>query len=159
MKQVLITFLMVFLVACQSTDTPPPPTIDPATPSGDITGTPTVVPPPTSTVTTALTETPTTPPTPTGVASFPDPAAYTWTTVVSGLERPVNFQPAGDGSGRLFVIEKVGRIRIIQDGQLIPTQRRPARGRAPDGHAYDRNVRKTSTVFEGFGSLPRSSKG
>jgi len=37
---------------------------------------------------------------------------------VSGLERPDDLQ--ADGSGRLFVIEKAGRIRIIQDGQLLP---------------------------------------
>jgi hypothetical protein len=37
--------------------------------------------------------------------------------VISGLERPVDLQP--DGSGRLFIVEKVGRIRILQDGQLI----------------------------------------
>ncbi len=43
---------------------------------------------------------------------------YTWQLFVSGLERPVNLQ--ADGSGRLFVIEKVGRIRIIQNGQLLP---------------------------------------
>jgi glucose/arabinose dehydrogenase len=35
------------------------------------------------------------------------------------LQRPVDLR--ADGSGRLFVIEKVGRIRIIQDGQLLPT--------------------------------------
>jgi glucose/arabinose dehydrogenase len=33
----------------------------------------------------------------------------------------VDLQHAGDGSGRLFVIEKVGRIRIIQDGQVLET--------------------------------------
>ena len=27
---------------------------------------------------------------------------------------------AGDGSGRLFVIEKEGRIRIVTDGRLAP---------------------------------------
>jgi glucose/arabinose dehydrogenase len=36
---------------------------------------------------------------------------------VSGLQRPVDLQV--DGSGRLFVIEKVGRIRIIDNGQLL----------------------------------------
>jgi glucose/arabinose dehydrogenase len=36
--------------------------------------------------------------------------------VVTDLERPVDLQ--ADGSGRLFVIEKPGRIRILQDGQL-----------------------------------------
>ena len=38
--------------------------------------------------------------------------------VVGGLERPVFAGHAGDGSGRLFVIEKQGRIRIVADGQL-----------------------------------------
>jgi len=37
----------------------------------------------------------------------------------SGLVRPVALQP--DGSGRLFVIEKIGRIRIIENDQLIET--------------------------------------
>ena len=38
-----------------------------------------------------------------------------------GLERPVYLTNAGDGSGRLFVVEKEGRIRIIQDGHLLST--------------------------------------
>ena len=60
---------------------------------------------------------------PTGTASsttFPDPNAYTWEQLpISGLVRPVDLQP--DGSGRLFVIEKAGRIRIIENDQLIET--------------------------------------
>jgi glucose/arabinose dehydrogenase len=39
--------------------------------------------------------------------------------IASSLERPVDLQPAG--SGRLFVIEKPGRIRIIENGQLLVT--------------------------------------
>ena len=41
--------------------------------------------------------------------------------VVTGLSRPVYLTHAGDGSGRLFVVEKVGRIRIIQNGSLVTT--------------------------------------
>jgi glucose/arabinose dehydrogenase len=37
--------------------------------------------------------------------------------IVSGLQRPVDLQP--DGSGRLFIIEKAGQIRIIQNDQLV----------------------------------------
>ena len=39
-------------------------------------------------------------------------------TVVQGLEAPVAIAHAGDGSGRLFVVEKRGRIRVIAGGQL-----------------------------------------
>jgi len=38
--------------------------------------------------------------------------------VVDGLERPVFVGHAGDGSGRLFVLEQPGRIRIVADGAL-----------------------------------------
>lgn len=41
--------------------------------------------------------------------------------VVSGLNAPVGVVSAGDGSGRLFVVEKGGFIRVIQDGQLLDT--------------------------------------
>lgn len=56
--------------------------------------------------------------TPSSTTTFPDPNAYQWQQVITGLERPVDLQ--ADGSGRLFVIEKSGRIRILQDGQLLP---------------------------------------
>jgi glucose/arabinose dehydrogenase len=39
--------------------------------------------------------------------------------VASGLETPVGLAHAGDGSGRLFVLEKAGRIRVVQDGVLL----------------------------------------
>ena len=35
------------------------------------------------------------------------------------FDRPVFLTHAGDGSDRLFVVEQPGRIRIIQDGQLL----------------------------------------
>jgi glucose/arabinose dehydrogenase len=38
--------------------------------------------------------------------------------VTGGLEQPVAIAHAGDGSGRLFALEKPGRIRIVQDGAL-----------------------------------------
>ena len=41
--------------------------------------------------------------------------------VLGGLERPVDVKHAGDGSGRLFVIEKKGRIRVVRNGTLEPT--------------------------------------
>src|SRR5688572_14002361 len=34
---------------------------------------------------------------------------------------PVHLTHAGDGSGRLFVVEKQGRIRIVQNGATLPS--------------------------------------
>lgn len=39
--------------------------------------------------------------------------------VADGLTQPVNVTHAGDGSGRVFVVERVGRIRVIEDGKLL----------------------------------------
>ncbi|HEV2528249.1 MAG TPA: PQQ-dependent sugar dehydrogenase [Thermomicrobiales bacterium] len=39
--------------------------------------------------------------------------------VATGLADPVNVASANDGSGRLFIVERTGTIRIVQDGQLI----------------------------------------
>lgn len=38
---------------------------------------------------------------------------------VSGLDNPVALAAPADGSGRLFVTERAGRIRIIKDGSLL----------------------------------------
>jgi len=43
------------------------------------------------------------------------------TTVATGLNTPVDLQQPNDGSGRLFVVEKAGTIRIVQNGALQPT--------------------------------------
>jgi glucose/arabinose dehydrogenase len=40
--------------------------------------------------------------------------------VTEGLTRPVHITNAGDGSGRLFVVEKPGRIMIVRDGAVQP---------------------------------------
>ena len=41
--------------------------------------------------------------------------------VASGFTRPTYVTHAGDGSGRLFVLEKPGRILIVQDGSVLST--------------------------------------
>jgi len=41
--------------------------------------------------------------------------------IVGGLDTPVGIANAGDGSGRLFILEKVGRIRVVRAGNLEPT--------------------------------------
>jgi glucose/arabinose dehydrogenase len=40
--------------------------------------------------------------------------------LVGGLDRPVYVTHAGDGSERLFIVEQSGRIRIYQNGSLLP---------------------------------------
>lgn len=54
------------------------------------------------------------------VTQEPPPDSLRLQPVVSGLNSPVDLQsPAGDG--RLFVVEQPGRIRIVQNGQLLAT--------------------------------------
>lgn len=40
--------------------------------------------------------------------------------VAEGLSAPIGLAHAGDGSGRLFIVEKGGVIRVWQDGQVLP---------------------------------------
>ncbi len=104
MKRLLI-LLMLPMLACGTISTPPP------------SGTPDS---PTST-----TLPPTQPPTPTAIpptdtppsaSTFPDSNAYTWQPVTAGLERPVDLQP--DHLGRLWLVEKLGHIHLLENGGL-----------------------------------------
>lgn len=116
LKRYLTLLILPVLMACTALDAPPPPTptLDPALP--------TFAPPTALPATPAPTEIiptpePTTPPPAPGATTFPDPAGYTWQLIASNLVRPVDLQ--ADGSGRLFVVEKIGHIHIIANGQLI----------------------------------------
>ena len=52
--------------------------------------------------------------------TLPGNPAIQLVQVAGGLVDPINVANAGDGSGRLFVIERIGRIRIIdKDGKLV----------------------------------------
>ena len=80
---------------------------DTPTPAVPLTSTPTTVPSSTATV----------------AAAGHDPAAVQveLQRIVGGLDTPVGIANAGDGSGRLFILEKVGRIRVVRAGNLEPT--------------------------------------
>ena len=53
----------------------------------------------------------------------PPPAdlALTFTPVATGIASPTVITNAGDGSGRLFLVEQTGAIRIVRNGALLPT--------------------------------------
>ncbi len=40
---------------------------------------------------------------------------------VSGLNGPVYLTHSGDSTGRLFVVERAGRVRVIENDELLPT--------------------------------------
>ena len=54
----------------------------------------------------------------TGIDDWP---VLAFTAVASGLTKPVQAIQAGDGSGRLFLVEQTGRIRISSGGTLATT--------------------------------------
>lgn len=141
---------ILLLAACSSQPTTPtvtPITISRVTPPAPATATPqpTSQPPTTVAPTSTMTATPITVPstptelptaTPTTIPSTPtEPVAPTNAPaptfnpnqtklaarqVLSGLDDPVFVTHAGDGSQRLFVVEKPGIIRIVADGKLLP---------------------------------------
>jgi glucose/arabinose dehydrogenase len=119
MKRLLILLILPIL-ACGGSTKPVSPTITPLAP-------PTVAPAISSPQGTQIDSPPapdlaTLPPTVTSVpnaSGFPNVANYEWNLIASGLNRPVDIQAANDGSGRLFIIEKYGVIRIYENGQLL----------------------------------------
>jgi glucose/arabinose dehydrogenase len=58
---------------------------------------------------------------PQNVTTFPDASRYRWAPVVSGFNHPLDVEFPQDGTGRMFVVEQVGRIREFENGQLRPS--------------------------------------
>ena len=54
-------------------------------------------------------------------AALIDPAKLSFQAIPGTFTSPVFITHAGDGSGRLFVVEQPGRIRIIRNGALLGT--------------------------------------
>jgi glucose/arabinose dehydrogenase len=113
----LIVLLVLAVAACNGVDTPtqPPASLTPTVASLTQTSSP-----PTTISTTDTSNPVPSTETPANTSTFPDPNAYAWQQLdIASLQRPVDLQT--DGSGRLFVIEKVGRIRSIENDQLLET--------------------------------------
>ena len=57
--------------------------------------------------------------TPAYTTHMPDPAAYTWVSVASGIQNPTDIKSPLDSSGRLFILEQRGRILILKNGTML----------------------------------------
>lgn len=140
----IVSIMALFLaVACEGetptveppTETPAIPTVVPteeemaaatATPTAEPTTMPTEAPTATAVATEMPTEEPTTAPTeeptaaPTSETEMMDENMVGLQLVAEGLTSPVALIPAPDDSGRLFVADQIGQIRIIDaEGQLM----------------------------------------
>jgi glucose/arabinose dehydrogenase len=60
-------------------------------------------------------------PAPLSAAIVPSRINLGLTEIVDGLSQPLLVTHAGDGSGRLFIVEQTGRVRILTDGALVST--------------------------------------
>lgn len=52
-------------------------------------------------------------------SQFPNPETYEWRLILNGLAQPVGLANAGDGSGRLFIVEQSGVIRVFRDNEIL----------------------------------------
>jgi glucose/arabinose dehydrogenase len=76
---------------------------------------------PAASATAATTPSPAVTPTPTPAGARFDPSRIDLRAkvLVDGLRNPVDVAAPGDGSGRLFVVEQAGEIRLVEDGALV----------------------------------------
>lgn len=58
--------------------------------------------------------------------------SVSWVRAASGLAQPTQVTSARDGSGRLFVVEKQGRVRVFRHGRLQPGSYLDIRDRVRD---------------------------
>jgi glucose/arabinose dehydrogenase len=96
--------------------------------------------------------------TPSQVTTFPDPTAFEWVPIASGLASPVDIQFANHDSGRMFLVEQAGRIRIVENGQLLARPFLDIRDRVNStgneqgllGLAFDPNYATTGWLFVNY---------
>lgn len=53
--------------------------------------------------------------------SAPNPNSIRLTAIATGLNRPLYLTHAGDGTGRLFILEQGGVIHVWENGAILPT--------------------------------------
>ena len=116
--QAILAAEILAVTACSPTSSPSPTPASSVTPAAtDI-----AVATPSPVATASVTPRPaTSSPAPASPAAPFDPAGVKVDVKVAagGLASPVDVTNAGDGSGRLFVVEQAGRIRIVRDGALV----------------------------------------
>ncbi len=57
----------------------------------------------------------------TSLATALEPQKIIFRQIATGLTNPVYITNAADGSGRIFVLERAGKIRIVKNGMLLAT--------------------------------------
>lgn len=107
----LIILLALPILACRGFAAPVSVTSTPLPPLTEV--------PLTGTESQPATDAPTEVPATVSASSFPNSADYEWQIVANDLRRPVDVQPANDGTGRLFIIEKYGVIRVMENELLL----------------------------------------
>ncbi len=113
MKRLLLLLILPIL-ACRGLAESVSPSITPLTSPAVAPAAETSTQPPPDTATPPLPETPIT-----NASGFPNTSDYEWKLIAGGLNRPVDIQPANDSTGRLFIIEKYGVIRVYENGGLL----------------------------------------
>ena len=71
--------------------------------------------------------------------------SITWERVASGLSQPTQVTSARDGSGRLFVVEKQGTVRVFRNGRLLSRSYLDIRDRVRDAYRVEARI----VVWEG----------
>ena len=95
-----------------------------------------------------------------------EPAASEWDPATFGFgierigqfERPVQVVDPGDGSGRLFVVEQGGLVRIVRNGDVLPDPFLDLRDRISTGNfeqgllgiAFDPAFAENGLVYAGY---------